>query len=130
MQQLLDIDEVTVSEGNSAAQLPGGLVVLFGQSLGGNAEVKFEFSSEFEIGVLQGTGTNHQEKAGPLDAQGSVRGPVCPPLVVLVQERRRIDDVVVVVGIVEEVLHQRVFSHVVSQGARDPEMRAFLCLPV
>lgn len=84
MQQLLDIDEVTVAERNGAAQLAGGLVVLFGQSLGGNAEVKFEFSSEFEIRVLRGTGTNHQEKAGPLNAQRSVRGPVYPPLMVLI----------------------------------------------
>lgn len=87
-------------------------MVLFSQSLNGIAKINLELPLQFEVGILRGTRADHQEEGCPLDAQGPVCGPVSPPLVILIMEGLRIDDVVMEVDVVEEVLDQGVLFSV------------------
>lgn len=109
MQQLLNVGEVAASDGDGAAQLTSSFVILLCNSLDSVAKVNLEFSLKSFVGVLRGTRADHEKKAGPLDAEGSIIGSCIPPLLILFQEGWWVDDVIVVVGIVEEVLDEDVW---------------------
>lgn len=109
MQQLLNVGEVATSDGDGTTQLTSSFVILLGNSLDGVAKVNLELSLEIFVGVLRGTRADHEKEAGPLDAEGSIIGSCIPPFLVLFQEDWRVDDVIVVVGIVQKILDEDVW---------------------
>ena len=108
MQQRLDVEQVVVADGDDAVQLAVGVVVGLGQALRRLAEVGLELLLQVGVGVLRRARAHDEQQARPLQAERAVVGAQRPPVAVLVEERGRVDDVVVVVDVVEKVLDERV----------------------
>lgn len=103
---------MAIANGDSAPQFTGSFMILLRQPLDGITQVNFEFPLQVDIGVLRRACANREEEGGPLDAQGAVITAGSPPQLVLLQKGRRIYEIVVEIGIVEEVLNKDVCSRV------------------
>jgi|SRR5688572_19284898 hypothetical protein len=89
-------------------QLSTSIVIALSQRLHGFGKVFLEPSLKLNICVLARAGTDHDEQTSPLDAERLVCDSVFPPGLVLFEKIWGVDDVVMIVDIVEEVLHERV----------------------
>lgn len=127
VQQGLDVEEMVIADRDDAVQLAGGIVVLFGELLRRLAQIVLELAAQLDVGVLGGTGANHEEKTSPLKAEGLGAGPRGPPIAVVVEEGGGVNDVVVVVDVVEEVLHERVWACQRGKTRRRRGCRAHQC---
>lgn len=118
VQQGLNVQQVVVADGDDAVQLAGGIVVLCSKLLRRRAQVLLELSLQLGVSVLGGAGADHEEETSPLKAEGLAGRAHGPPVAVFLEEGGRVDDVVVVVDIVQEVLNERVWTRQRAKSRR------------
>lgn len=64
--------------------------------------------------MLHRTGTDHDDKAGPLESQRPTRVSIFPPFGVLLDEACGVDNVVVKVDVGEKILDQSVCTYALA----------------
>ena len=107
-----------MADRDHAVQLAGNIMIALAQPLSIFIQLQ-QLRLKLGAGVLNGAGAYHHQKACVLKPQRSMSIPVVPPRFIIREEPCRIDDVVVVVDIVEEILHNGICKYPISLPASD-----------